>query len=462
MGNKAGKWYNTFPHPLFGYAHMKNTHTHLLLLVPLVLFVVVGLASRQPLMAAPEDVLELANDSGVMAQGYDQLVGKRTLAVRLEFGAVERPIRVDAVRVYLAPQEGMGDSFPIFVRVERPSGTRPGGEMITSKAIRLTVTEPGWYEIPIQFLYPYDDPAVIITIKSDDFPWATPPLVGLDDGTNIPAGYNYYGENFTNWVEHYGFWTQPETVGNLMIRARIATGEDAENPPPPPATATGPPPPPTETPTPTATPTPIVTTPPPTSTPPPTPTPPTGFFIELGAGKDAYLKESDPDVNFGKASELLAGYQLLAGELQTVTGGFPLPALPLNTTVLRAELALHLQEASENLPEDLQAYALTRNWEETEITYANGQDLWGKGYGFARQDDNQPEWVTFDVTALVQAWVREEAPMFGIGVRAGTRQNPAQLAMFDAHEVPFLGPRLRIHYITQASIPLYLPMVTVP
>jgi len=423
----------------------------------------IGILAQNALLAAPSDSLELANDSGVMARGYDELTGNRTLAVRLEFGAVERPIRVDDVLIYLAPQEGMSAQFPIFVRVEQPAGVQPGGEVITSQSAKLTITQPGWYSIPINYIYPYDDPAMIISIKSNDFPWATPPLVGLDDGKHIPADFNYYGENFTDWVEHYQFWPEPDQVGNLMIRARITTGEDANKTPTPTATVSltrTPPPSPTPTPLPTNTP-PASPTPTPTAEPTATPLP-SGFFIELGAGKDAYLKEKEPDANFGQTTDLLAGYQITSGEMQTVVGGFLLPSLPLSATVVHADLALHLRDAPAATPINLRAYALTDDWEEQTITFNQAQGSWGEGYGEARQDAQASEWVAFDVTELVRAWMTGDSPAFGIGIRPAKAQTPGQLTTFDAHETPYLGPRLRIHYTLNESTAIYLPIMVAP
>jgi len=436
----------------------------LLLAIPPILLVLIAAFSRQALWAAPTDSLELANDSGVMARGYDEFKGSRTLAVRLEFGGAERPIRVDSVWVYLAPQEGGNARFPLLARLERPSGLQPGSgsdTVLISRNITLSLTEAGWYEIPFDFIYPYDDPALIVTIKSNDFPWATPPLVGLDDGVDIPAYFNYYGENFSDWVEHYRYWPQPEQVGHLMIRARISTGEDANKTPTPTAIST-------QTPSPTATLTPTPTPMPsptasPTATPTPTATPlPPGFFIELGAGKDAYLKQSEPDANFGQTAELQAGYSLSAGELQALVGGFPMVSLPFNADILSAELALHLQEDATDAPANLRAYALVHDWQETDITFDSGQNLWGKGYGMGRQDPQSLTWLTFDVTDLVQMWVDGEAGAFGVGVRSTHIQPPAQFAIFDAHETPYLGPKLRIHYVLRELDSLYLPIWLIP
>ncbi len=429
-------------------------------LTALLLMIGVTLGSALPwkLLAAPEDAIQLANDSGVMGQGYDGLVGKRSLAVRLEFGAIAQPIRVDNILVYMAPQEGSNESFPIRVRLERPAGVQPGGAVITSKVIRLPVTQPGWYAIPINYLYEFDDPAMIISLWSEDSPWNTPPLLGLDDSTTIPRYYNYYGEDFSNWVEHYQFWPTPEAVGNLMIRADVTTGEDVYKTPTATPTNT-----PTPTPTPTQTPTPRPTntpTPRPTATPTATPLP-AGQFIEVGAGKDAYLMQNSPDTNFGQTSELLAGFNPGTGELQTLVGGFPIQSLPGNITVLQAELALYIQEAPNGIPSNLQAYILTEDWPEAEITYSNGQTLWGSSLSSGQQTD-PPGWMVFQVTDLVQAWLDGAAPMMGIGIRPSSALNRTQFVAFASHETPYLGPRLRIHYRINEETMLYLPVFIAP
>ena len=414
---------------------------------------------HSPSQAAPTDALQLANDSGVMGQGYDGLISSRTLAVRLDFGQVERPIRVDSVEIYMAPQENSSASFPVRVRLERPLGVRPGGVIITSKTTRLAVTEAGWYSIPIKTLYEYDDDSLVISLKSEDFPYATPPLIGLDDGVNIPRNFNYYGQNFSSWVEHYAFWPDPENVGNLMIRVSITTGDDVNKTPTATPTST-----PTRTPAPTDTPTPRPTntpSPTPTATPTATPLPP-GFFIELGAGKDAYLMQNSPDVNFGQTTDLLSGFNPGMGELQTLVGDFPIASLPPNIDIIRAELALHIQESPNGAPDNLRAYALTQDWLEKEITFDSGQSLWGRAYGAGEQNSQQPDWMTFEVTDLVQAWIDGAAPALGIGVRPADASNRTQFASFDAHEVAYLGPRLRINYILKESPHLYLPIMVRP
>ena len=417
---------------------------------------------QTPLLAAPTDTLQLANDSGVMGQGYGGLQSSRTVAVRLDFGQIQRPIRVDSVEIYLAPQENASQSFPIRIRLERPAGVAPSSgdaNLITSQTIRLQVTEAGWYEIPVNTFYTFADSSLIISLKSEDFPTAIPPLVGLDDGENIPRTYNYYGENFSSWQEHYAFWPQPETVGNLMIRANLTTGADANKTPTATPTRT-----PTATPTATATPTPLPTataSPTPTATPTATPLPP-GFAIELGAGQDTYLMQNAPETNFGQSPELRSGFNPGAGELQVLLGAFPINSLPPGAKILSAELALHIQESPNGLPTNLKAYALANAWQERQATYDTAQSLWGSTYGPGQLAGPSSDWMTFDVTDLVQAWISGAAPNFGIGVRPADASNRTQFATFDAHEVAYLGPRLRIRYAVMAPKLLYLPVMITP
>ncbi len=440
------------------FSTMKKRLTFLTLLFLGILLLSSHFALKN-LQAAPADSLLLSNDSGVMSQGYDELKGSRTLAVRLDFGQIERPIRVDTIEIYMAPQENSSASFPIRVRLERPAGVRPGGTMITSKALRLAVIQPGWYSIPINMLYPYEDNSLVITLKSEDSPYSTPPLIGLDDGTNIPINYNYYGTNFASWVEHYAYWPEPESVGNLMMRVRISTGEDANRTPTPTPSAT---PTATRTPAPTNTPTPLPSaTPTPTATPTATPLPP-GFFLELGTGKDAYLVQNAADTNFGATTDLLSGYNPGMGELQVIAGDFPIDSLPAGTTIIRAELAMHIQESPNGMPDNLQAYALTQPWQEKTITFNSGQNLWGQAYGAGERNNQHPEWMTFEVTELVQNWVDGASTAFGIGVRPIDATNRTRFAAFDAHEVPYLGPRLRINYVIEAGPTIYLPLTIAP
>jgi len=145
-----------------------------------------------------------------------------------------------------------------------------------------------------------------------------------------------------------------------------------------------------------------------------------------------------------------------------LVGSFPIASLPADANIIRAELALHVNEEPNGAPDNLRAYALTGDWLESNVTYSSGQSLWGQAYDNGVSNIQQPGWMTFDVTDLVQAWLHGGASDFGIGVRPADAGNRTQFAVFDAHEVAFLGPRLRIQYQVKKGPSLYLPMIARP
>ncbi|RME80972.1 MAG: hypothetical protein D6775_14840 [Caldilineae bacterium] len=220
----------------------------------------------------PASSVLLQNDSGTPAGAFDALSGRQSVAVRLSLPpGASSPIRLDTVHIYMAPN-GETTQARLLLRLEAVRSEVPDSSQLPPFTMRQTVDLPaaGWYKIPVFFLLPAEyGPDVIISLKSEDFPWAAPPLIMLDDSRQIPINRNFYGQDFGSWLEHYEFWPQPDEVGHLMIRAGITTGDEAMLTPTATATPTS-----TTTPTPTITPTSTLTaTLPPTNTPTSTSTP---------------------------------------------------------------------------------------------------------------------------------------------------------------------------------------------
>ncbi|MCP4168567.1 MAG: DNRLRE domain-containing protein [Chloroflexi bacterium] len=450
--------------------HFRPFSFIVLLLVVLITFAVVVLS---PAQAEPTSVGQLANDSGTLGSTFDEFSGRRTLAVRLDFDPTESPLRIDSVDVYLEPQDGSNSNFPIFVRIEKPANNAPSGILEFTKTFRLQIDQAGWYSIPINHTYGSGGSSFIVSLKSWGVPTRPAPLVGLDDSTNIPARYNYYGDNFNAWQEHYLFWDEPETAGNLMVRASISTGDDALYTPTPTATATNTPtltrtPTPTFTPTPTITPsqtlthTPTLTlTPTPTATLTPTITPtplPEGVIVELGASADTYVVQGLPNSNFGHNAELLVGADDENGVYQILTGGYLLDGLPADADVQSAELALYIDDITVDETVTIYAHRLLDPWVESKATYANVESIMAESYGAfsVGADTEVGTWIALDVTDLVRGWLAGTWPEYGIGLRTTSTGSGPQLLSFAPHEELYLGPRLRLNYHT--SIPLYLPL----
>lgn len=185
--------------------------------------------------AASVNGIWIGNDSGVVGGTYDGLVGRRSLAVRIERPVDSDGLCLDALRIHLAPQEGITEA-KLFVRLESTEGEFPATENpIETWRITTPLDTARWYSLPVEHMIKPDDPKfLVISFKSEDFPWNPAPLIMLDDRTHIPDGYNFYGDNFSNWLEHYQYWPYPDEVGNIMLRIHFTTDAyPAETPSPP-------------------------------------------------------------------------------------------------------------------------------------------------------------------------------------------------------------------------------------
>ncbi|MCO6449235.1 MAG: DNRLRE domain-containing protein [Caldilineales bacterium] len=445
------------------------------LLIAFALFLLIASWNSTASRAEPGDTAQLANDSGVVGSGFDGMAQPRTIAVRLDFSSAQRPVRVDSISVYLTPQEGSSASWPVLLRFERNVNNAPSGGDSTwysEDGLRVTLDGPGWYEFSLSkpWIVPAGESGIIVSLLSRDFPTAAPPLIGLDNSTNIPTKRNFYGTNFAGWQEHYAFYgANAASTGHLMIRANVVTGPEALTPTATPTSSPTKTPTPTRTPTRTATPTPTITPTPtrtptrtatptntatptatatPTSTPTATPWPDEVVIVELGPRADAYTSSDQPDANFGRELVLRVGADP-AGTNRILLGGFSLGEV--TAPIQKAELGVKVSatESAEGMM--LAARRLTGPWSELGVTAANSRDLWGESYGSAVLDvtTGPGDWIRLDVTELVRGWAEDRWPVNGIGVTAqlpDSADEQPHFVDFDAHERGFGGPYLRIIY----------------
>lgn len=413
------------------------------------------------------DAKQLANDSGIVGGRYTTFDSGRLIASRLSFNSADKPIRIDSIDVYMEPQAGSGGSFSVMARLEVMVDDAPSNqEPLFTRVGKVTVTEPGWYRLFFDHVLQTSGNSFMISLLSfgADTAGYKSPAIGLDNSANIPVKRNYYGDG-NIWQEHYKFWPQPATVGHLMMRANITTGPDALLTPSPTPTITPTPtltPTPTPTITPTSTLTPTVTptrtvTPTPTATPTPTITPtptslPTGAFLELGASEDTFLLSKQPQANFGHDQTLDVGMTNTAGVHQALIGGFLLGGVPANVQLIKAELAVNVSSAQNTNGMMLQARRLTAAWSEETATLANSAEIWGDVIALVQLGPAPSGWLTIDVTQLVGDWLTGATPNFGIGLDAVVGVG-SQLLTVNAHEMPYLGPRLRLNYIVPTATP---------
>ncbi|NOZ48771.1 MAG: DNRLRE domain-containing protein [Chloroflexi bacterium] len=417
--------------------------TRLLLVFLFLSGVILGIRTPFVSRAEPAGFAQLHNDSGTPGANAIALSNSadnvRSVAVRLDLTGLPTPVRIDSISLYLEPPSNDVRSFPLYVRIEAMQNNAPSSADFPPQtwSTRITLEGSGWYDVPLTPAWIIEgfSTSFIVSLVSQDLPWLPPPLLRLDDSSHIEVNRNFYGQRFSDWQEHYSFWPTPDTVGHLMFRANVATGADSY-----------------KTPTATASPTP---TPPPTPAPTGTATPlPAGSVVELGASADATIVQRQPHTNFGHSLDLRLGYQPALGQQKSFVGGFFLSDLPPGTHIIQAELAMQII-ALEGASFNIQARNLIHPWQEQTINAANAADLWGRSYAVARLDGSAQigDWLTWDVTDLVQLWVQQELPAFGIGLESKANGNSIYSISFAAHEQPYIGPRLRIRYMLATATP---------
>lgn len=136
--------------------------------------------------------------------------------------------------------------------------------------------------------------------------------------------------------------------------------------------------------------------------------------------KDTYILGSLPTSNYGTAARLIGGSSSTTG--WTVFIGFPtLPLLcPSGSKVLSAKLTLRVDTATTSSDRLFIGRRVIEPWEENTLTAGNGPQAkvfydWLVTHGSANVGGPGTEAV-FDITQLVQGWVNNSYPNYGIAI----------------------------------------------
>lgn len=206
---------------------------------------------------------------------------------------------------------------------------------------------------------------------------------------------------------------------------------------------------PTSTPSPTPTPTPTeisTTTSTPTATPTVTATPthaplPT-YFAAVG---DTYLNQNSPSGNYG--SNIFMNIGSLSGNANRGLVKFNLSVIPPGTIITQATLSMnYFLSNAYGTTFTLTTYRVSASWDELSATW-NAQPPFAEAYGSATFTSYG--WKSFDVTALVQAWVNGTYPNYGIMLRG--YESGSQYAGFYTRENGSNVPGIVISYGTFSS-----------
>lgn len=227
---------------------------------------------------------------------------------------------------------------------------------------------------------------------------------------------------------------------------------------------------PTDTPTATDTPTPTPTA---TFTPTPTNTPtPTTVALQEGVNgytgeSDTYLDRWNSNTNYGYGQGLV----LQKGNRRPLLR-FDLTKIPTHATVLHAELELRLYHRSQASDITVGLFPVLRSWAEGEATWLHPTQStsWQQPGAFGDNDigglaastaiSQNAGWVSWDITNLVQEWVRSPDSNFGVLLK--TTSGGGSMYYFYAAQrpTPPERPQLVITYAADPLPPTILPTFT--
>ncbi|MCC7355578.1 MAG: PPC domain-containing protein [Anaerolineae bacterium] len=226
----------------------------------------------------------------------------------------------------------------------------------------------------------------------------------------------------------------------------------------------------------------------PTPTPTATPLPPGAEFVVLQQGANGYTGARDTHLDRyqansprGSATNLYL-YIDSSGEVRSVLVDFDLGglALPRDAQVLEANLLLYQHKFDSAGVFRVAAYALNRAWDEYQATWsrANNSTLWSgagangvpwdrQGVGTALETLAASRgWKRWNVTGIVQDWVRAPEQHFGLKLLAdGTPSGAATIGYFYSGQEeanPTLRPKLELVFIraTPTDTPTATPTDT--
>jgi hypothetical protein len=164
------------------------------------------------------------------------------------------------------------------------------------------------------------------------------------------------------------------------------------------------------------------------------------------------VDQNNADGNYGSSFLMRAG--AYSGAANRALIQFDLTAIPTGTSISQASLRVYYQVCAVlGTTTTLTAYRVDESWEELTATW-NSQPAYAEAYGSAAFTSCASGWRSFDVTNLVQGWVNDDYPNYGVLLRsvegsnnrwAGlcTREGTGELGCYD-----YLRPHLTITYGT--------------
>jgi hypothetical protein len=163
---------------------------------------------------------------------------------------------------------------------------------------------------------------------------------------------------------------------------------------------------------------------------------------ELDSGKDAYVDNSQPNVNFGTLVDL-GVYDNVATKTRSYLQ-FELSSIPKGSIISNASLQLYTQDV---LGGSVFLRKVTSSWDEASINW-NNQPLFEEVVD-TRVVDATATWFAWDITNLVNDWCSKKIPNYGV-VLLTDEANVSNGGLFCSSDFSAdvnLRPKLVVDYI---------------
>ncbi len=143
---------------------------------------------------------------------------------------------------------------------------------------------------------------------------------------------------------------------------------------------------------------------------------------------DADVLQGYPNSNTGSDTEMWAGYDDSLdpdGMIVRSHVRFDVSAIPSGTIINSAVLQVYLVNSYDfpNTTRTITTYRISSSWAESSVTW-NTRPSFAEAYGSAPVTHGALGWYSFDVTNLVQGWVNDTLPNYGIMLRGPEVSGP--------------------------------------
>ncbi|WP_068499047.1 DNRLRE domain-containing protein [Paenibacillus kribbensis] len=182
--------------------------------------------------------------------------------------------------------------------------------------------------------------------------------------------------------------------------------------------------------------------------------PPTYTTI-IYANKDAFVRESQPRLNYGVEEQMYVGYSASAQERYRSYVGFDLDTASIpekNTTIKSAELKVYFD--GRNVPlKGIQLIEASKEWSEYGVTWQNQPFPFGfnspdstyNGINIVQDVGGDSGYISFDVTDSIRPWYEGKRPNFGYIFKALDEFENGSIRFFTKEQKSY-RPILVINY----------------